>query len=1067
MSYAYQAFISYSHAADGKLAPALQSALQQFAKPWTRLRAVRVFRDKTGLAVTPGLWSSISTALDSSEYFLLLASPDAARSYWVDQEVQHWLSQPRAERLLIILTGGEIVWDPASRTLDATRTTALPPSLRTFAEEPLWLDLRWARSGEHLSFANPSWREAIADLSSTLRGLPKDQLIGEDVRQHARATRFRRAAIAGLATLAVGMAAAAWIALGQRDLAREQARIALARQLAAQAQLIRAQDPERLPLALLMAAEATQRHGESLETQQTLHAVVSSFPLQLAAFEHPSSVMATALSPDLTLLATAAEKGAGALWRISAPGAKPIASLEGADRRVLWSPDGKRIAGCCARVGVWAADGTRQLERTPQDLSGLPESIAFSPDSRLLAIGVSEPRPGALVFDIETGQEVFRHRIELSGRTAAMAFAPNGDLAVALRNKVEMFSAAAWQPLRTWESAAGSVDGLAISPNGRYLAYATREKVTAIDLKEGTSVAQLEVRGTGPGENEYLGFIPNGRYLGAVGHLNTGAIWRVDTWREVVAVRHAEFQTIHALSFDPAVAEAVSCGADGHCIGWSLESGREIHRFAHRHPYTGEEARMRQLFGGAFGARDSLFASGGGDRTARLWNLQPPGEMRRSQCEGDLFVRVWSPPAGRSWNKELGGLQLVPRQGCGVPRPQDVRQEHVVAGPRGEYAAAVVPSDIVRVWQTAGATPVAQIEHTDPVDWDAVERRLRDAGMSLRPLKSTISMMQAGSVSVLALAPTATYLATYRRADRTLRIWDVRGAKVIHAEVLERPPVLEFLSDTLLLRIEEPQKLSMLQLPDRTPKWSAELRDVTAITVSDDSKFIAAAARSGARSIVRVWDATSGAALLERDVDAKVDGLAFDRAGRYLATALGDQPMVPSGFPPGVGLKVWEISSGREALTAPQSEKLIAFDFSHDSKRLAAVSSNGTLGLWDLASGRASKTVLANPGPLAFSASGKWIAVGNGSIRVLDTAALRPIAHVEFATDTRRIEFVENDRALAVDTFDAGETRGVRQLRRWQPADMLSEACRRLPGAAQRQWQQLYPERSAPVPCPP
>ena len=35
----YDAFISYSHAADGKLAPNLQDALQRFAKPWYRRRA--------------------------------------------------------------------------------------------------------------------------------------------------------------------------------------------------------------------------------------------------------------------------------------------------------------------------------------------------------------------------------------------------------------------------------------------------------------------------------------------------------------------------------------------------------------------------------------------------------------------------------------------------------------------------------------------------------------------------------------------------------------------------------------------------------------------------------------------------------------------------------------------------------------------------------------------------------------------------------------------------------------------------------------------------------------------
>jgi hypothetical protein len=84
----YRAFISYSHAAeDGKLAPALQSALHRFAKPWYRLRALDVFRDETSLSVTPALWPSIEKALSESEYFILMASPKAAASHWVRQEM--------------------------------------------------------------------------------------------------------------------------------------------------------------------------------------------------------------------------------------------------------------------------------------------------------------------------------------------------------------------------------------------------------------------------------------------------------------------------------------------------------------------------------------------------------------------------------------------------------------------------------------------------------------------------------------------------------------------------------------------------------------------------------------------------------------------------------------------------------------------------------------------------------------------------------------------------------------------------------------------------------------------
>jgi MTH538 TIR-like domain (DUF1863) len=79
----YHAFVSYSHAADGKLAPAIQHALHTIAKPWYKLRALRVFRDKTTLSATPGLWPAIEAALSESEWFLYLASPQAAQSQWV------------------------------------------------------------------------------------------------------------------------------------------------------------------------------------------------------------------------------------------------------------------------------------------------------------------------------------------------------------------------------------------------------------------------------------------------------------------------------------------------------------------------------------------------------------------------------------------------------------------------------------------------------------------------------------------------------------------------------------------------------------------------------------------------------------------------------------------------------------------------------------------------------------------------------------------------------------------------------------------------------------------------
>ena len=82
-TFGYDAFISYNRALDGRLAPALQSALHRFTKPWYRTRALHVFRDNAKLVGQPWPWPSIEQALASSRFFILLASPEAAHSQWV------------------------------------------------------------------------------------------------------------------------------------------------------------------------------------------------------------------------------------------------------------------------------------------------------------------------------------------------------------------------------------------------------------------------------------------------------------------------------------------------------------------------------------------------------------------------------------------------------------------------------------------------------------------------------------------------------------------------------------------------------------------------------------------------------------------------------------------------------------------------------------------------------------------------------------------------------------------------------------------------------------------------
>ena len=250
----YNGFISYSHAADGNLAPAVQSALHRFARPWYRLRSVWIFRDKTGHAVTPSLWGTIEKALADSEYFLLMASPESASSHWVQKEVDWWLTNRAPSNIVMLLTDGDIEWDSTTNDFNWPRTTSLSSNFRgRMAHEPLSVDLRWARTEEKLSLRHARFRGAILDIASTLLHRPKELLDGEDVRIYKRNRLAAFAAVIASLLLAVGATAAAVIANRERVLAEKEAPIHASGRLAATAMLHK---DDQLDLASLLSVEA-------------------------------------------------------------------------------------------------------------------------------------------------------------------------------------------------------------------------------------------------------------------------------------------------------------------------------------------------------------------------------------------------------------------------------------------------------------------------------------------------------------------------------------------------------------------------------------------------------------------------------------------------------------------------------------------------------------------------------------------------------------------------------------------------------------------------------------------
>jgi WD40 repeat protein len=176
----YKAFVSYNQAYRG-LARALQDALYRFGTPWYERSGPRIFRDESGLAAGPDLWEILRAALDESEFFIYLASPESARGFWPRKEVEYWLDQRGPDRVLLALAKGEVRWDAGATSFDPELSDALPePLLTAFPHMPLFVDFR-AIPAPTWRLTDPLFRDKVATIASALHGKSKDDLYGMQV----------------------------------------------------------------------------------------------------------------------------------------------------------------------------------------------------------------------------------------------------------------------------------------------------------------------------------------------------------------------------------------------------------------------------------------------------------------------------------------------------------------------------------------------------------------------------------------------------------------------------------------------------------------------------------------------------------------------------------------------------------------------------------------------------------------------------------------------------------------------------------------------------------------------
>ncbi|WP_104664923.1 toll/interleukin-1 receptor domain-containing protein [Ensifer adhaerens] len=265
-NYKYRAFVSYS-SSDRPAADKLQRSLEAYRipKPLRRSgphrneRVSPIFRDRSDLKASADLGQTIRQALENSEYLIVLCSPAAANSKWVDKEISFFRELGRSDNIIAVIVRGVAAVNDPLREPQGAFPKALV-GLRSgdgSSTEPLAADIQEpaadGRGGDGFNLAK-------LKIIATLLGVSLAELTQRQAEVDRRQRRVAQAVAAGMLVLAIVAVIGAWTALEQSRTAQRRLQDAVesaARQIGA---TVRYRDrygvPSDVIQELLRSAEA-------------------------------------------------------------------------------------------------------------------------------------------------------------------------------------------------------------------------------------------------------------------------------------------------------------------------------------------------------------------------------------------------------------------------------------------------------------------------------------------------------------------------------------------------------------------------------------------------------------------------------------------------------------------------------------------------------------------------------------------------------------------------------------------------------------------------------------------
>ena len=441
----------------------------------------------------------------------------------------------------------------------------------------------------------------------------------------------------------------------------------------------------------------------------------------------------------------------------------------------------------------------------------------------------------------------------------------------------------------------------------------------------------------------------------------------------------------------------------------------------------------------AFSPDGKILATGGEDRTIKLWDVSGGKEMATlnghtgavnsvafspdgktlATADADRMVKLWDVATGRERATLKGHQNAV---------------NSVAFSPDGETLVTGSGDGTTKLWNVAGGEALLTFgDHTGAVysaafspDGHTIatgsESALKLWNVStgqelttIKEYKGGVNSVQQGVIYAVAFSPDGKTLAEATHDAVTL--W----------KVATRQKLMTFKGNTSIiyaLAFSPDGKRLAVASQDGTAKlwdvingqevslYRGHTGTVRGVAFSPDGKLLATASND---TTARLWNATKRqeeAVTLKGHTDF-IHSIAFSPGGKTLATGSNDMTG-----------RLWDVASGQElARLKGHRGSFARVAFSPDGRTLATGSEDKTVKLWDASNGQELATLKGHThgiNSLAFSPDGKTLATASGdrTVKLWDVASRRDMmALTGFEYQVEAMAFSLDGKTLATGSF--------------------------------------------------